>query len=68
MINYKLAELRWFTRSSFSCDKIEQIILNNPTEKAIYESARKKGMLTLKEAAIVKGFNKEVPFSEINLL
>lgn len=53
----------------FKVDKeIEQIILKDPTEKAIYEAARKKGMITLKEAAIIKGLEKQVPFSEINLL
>jgi len=48
--------------------EIESIILNNPTERAIYESARKKGMITLKESAIIKGLEGVVPFSEINLL
>jgi type IV pilus assembly protein PilB len=51
----------------FRVDKeIEKIILDNPTELAIYESARKKGMLTLKEAAILKGMDGIVPFKEIN--
>lgn len=53
----------------FKVDKeIEKIILENPTEQAIYESARKKGMITLREAAILKGFEGLVPFSEINEL
>ncbi len=51
----------------FKVDKeMEKIILNNPTELAIYEHARKNGMLTLKEAAILKGMDKIVPFREIN--
>jgi type IV pilus assembly protein PilB len=48
--------------------EIEQIILTDPTERNIYEAARKKGMITLKEAAILKGLDKLVPFSEINEL
>lgn len=47
-------------------DDIEQIILNNPTEKAIYDSARSKGMLTLKDSAILKGLEGIVPFTEIS--
>jgi type IV pilus assembly protein PilB len=51
----------------FKVDKeIEGIILDDPTERAIYKAARRKGMITLKEAAIIKGLDKEVPFSEIN--
>lgn len=53
----------------FKVDKeIEKIILEDPTEQKIYEAARRKGMITLKEAAILKGLDKEVPFSEINEL
>ncbi len=51
----------------FEVDKeIEEIILNNPTELAIYEAARRKGMLTLKDAAVLKGMEGVVPFTEIN--
>lgn len=53
----------------FKVDKeIEEIILKDPTEQAIYGSARKKGMITLREAAILKGFEGLIPFSEINEL
>lgn len=53
----------------FRVDKeIERIILEKPTEQNIYNAARKKGMITLKEAGIVKGIQKLVPFSEINEL
>jgi type IV pilus assembly protein PilB len=53
----------------FKVDKeMEGIILDDPTERAIYKAARRKGMITLKEAAIIKGLDKEVPFSEINEL
>lgn len=47
---------------------IETVILNNPVESAIYDAARKKGMITLKEDAIIKAMRKEIPFEEINKL
>ena len=49
-------------------DEIEKIILEGPTEKKIYDAARRKGMVTLKEAAILKGLEKLTPFSEIQKL
>ena len=53
----------------FRVDKeIEKIILEDPTEQNIYAAARRKGMLTLKEVAILKGIEGKVPFSEINEL
>jgi len=47
---------------------MEKIILENPIESAVYDIARKKGMLTMKEDAIIKSMNKQVPFEEINKL
>ena len=47
---------------------IERLILNNPTESGIFELLRKKGMLTMKEDAIIKALNKQVPFSEVDTL
>jgi type II secretory ATPase GspE/PulE/Tfp pilus assembly ATPase PilB-like protein len=53
----------------FEMDRdIEKIILTNPVESAVYDEARKKGMLTMKEDAIIKAFEKKVPFEEINKL
>lgn len=48
--------------------EIEEIILKNPSESEIRKVARANGMLTMKEDAIIKAFNKEIPFSEINTL
>jgi type II secretory ATPase GspE/PulE/Tfp pilus assembly ATPase PilB-like protein len=48
--------------------EIENLILTKPTEVSIFESLRKKGMLTMKEDAIVKALNKQVPFSEVDTL
>jgi len=47
---------------------LESVILNNPVEEELYKAARAKGMLTMKEDAIIKAFNREIPFEEINTL
>lgn len=47
---------------------IEKLILTTPDEASIFNSLRKKGMLTMKEDAIVKSLNKQVPFSEVDSL
>jgi len=48
--------------------EMEEIILTKPSEVDIYRKARTKGMLMLKEDAILKAFKHEVPFEEINKL
>ena len=48
--------------------QIEEIILRDPSETEIRKIARANGMFTMKEDAIIKAFNKEIPFSEINTL
>jgi len=48
--------------------EIESIILKDATEPALYEAARGKGMLSMKEDAILKCFDKKIPFEEINTL
>lgn len=53
----------------FNVDKdTEKIILSEPTDVRLYESARKKGMISMKEDAILKSMDKIVPFQEINTL
>ncbi len=47
---------------------IERVILTNPVESAIYDAVRKKGMITVREDAIIKAMKKEIPFEEINKL
>jgi type IV pilus assembly protein PilB len=47
---------------------IENIILTTPIENAIYASLRKKGMITMKEDAIIKALNKQIPFSSVDEL
>ena len=53
----------------FSMDKeIENVILTNPVESEILKIARKKGMFSIRESAIVKAFEKKIPFEEVNKL
>lgn len=47
---------------------VERAILTNPTEQEIYAVVRKKGMLTMKEDAIIKSAQGLIPFSEANTL
>lgn len=48
--------------------EVEAVILKNPTEQELLKVARKNGMLTMKEDAIVKAFNRIIPFEEVNTL
>jgi type IV pilus assembly protein PilB len=53
----------------FEMDKeVEEVILRDPTEPELYSVARAKGMLTMKEDAIIKALNRIIPFEEINTL
>jgi type IV pilus assembly protein PilB len=53
----------------FMMDKdIENAILTNPVESEILKIARKRGMLSIRESAIVKAFEKRIPFEEVNKL
>ncbi|MDO8481811.1 MAG: GspE/PulE family protein [bacterium] len=47
---------------------IESIILDNPVESRLWSAARTEGMLTMREDAIIKAFDKKIAFSEINNL
>jgi type II secretory ATPase GspE/PulE/Tfp pilus assembly ATPase PilB-like protein len=48
--------------------ELEAVILKNPTEPEITKIARKQGMFTMKEDAIIKAFKREIPFEEMNKL
>ena len=51
----------------FKMDKdLESVILTDPTEIRIGDLLRKKGMLTMKEDAIIRCLNQTVPFEEVN--
>ena len=47
---------------------LEQVVLKEPVDEKIYATARSGGMLTMREDAIVKALNGEIPFEEINTL
>lgn len=50
----------------FEIDKdIQKIILENPIEIELYKKVREKGFLTMKEDAIMKSMNGQVPFKEV---
>ncbi|MBK5215273.1 MAG: type II/IV secretion system protein [Candidatus Pacebacteria bacterium] len=50
----------------FKIDKeMQSIILKNPEESVIYNSARQKGMLTLREDAIMKSTKGFIPIQEV---
>ncbi len=48
--------------------EIEQIVLKEPVEEKIYAAARAGGMLTMREDAIVKALDGQIPFEDINTL
>ena len=47
---------------------LEKIILDNPVDSKLWAAARSQGMLTIKEDALLKSFNKKIPFSEVSTL
>lgn len=51
----------------YKMDKeLESIILKNPTELDIEKYLRSRGMLTMKEDAIIKALSKIIPFEEVS--
>lgn len=53
----------------FSVDKeMQKIILDEPTDVRLWEAARRKGMLSMKEDAILKSMERIIPFQEVNTL
>lgn len=50
----------------FMVDKeMQNVILKNPQEQEIYKIARAKGMITIKEDAIVKSIKGDIPLQEV---
>jgi type II secretory ATPase GspE/PulE/Tfp pilus assembly ATPase PilB-like protein len=45
---------------------LEKIILEGPSDTKIMKVARLQGMLTLKEDAMIKAFDKLIPFEEVS--
>ncbi|HEY1041160.1 MAG TPA: GspE/PulE family protein [Candidatus Paceibacterota bacterium] len=53
----------------FEIDKdIEHIILQRPSEMDMYKAARAKGMLTMKEDALIKSMQGLLPMEDVNTL
>ncbi|MBP6925785.1 MAG: type II/IV secretion system protein [Candidatus Pacebacteria bacterium] len=48
--------------------ELERAILEDPTEQTLEVIARKQGMITMKEDAILKAMEGVIPFNEINTL
>ena len=50
----------------FKVDKeMQDVILKNPIDSAIYKTARAKGMLMMREDAMLKAINGIIPFTEV---
>lgn len=53
----------------FEMDKnIESAVLKSATEPELYKVVRQKGTLSMKEDALLKAFQKIIPFEEVNTL
>ncbi len=48
--------------------ELEQVILNTPTDDKLRAIAQKQGMITMKQDAIIKAFDKIIPFEEVHVL
>ena len=47
-------------------DEIQDLILHSASEDQIYQVARKKGFMSMKEDAIIKALNHMIPYEEMN--
>ncbi len=47
---------------------IESIVLDNPVDSKLWAAARAQGMLTVREDALGKAFDKKIPYSEVETL
>lgn len=47
-------------------DEIQELILHSASEDDIYQAARKKGFMTIKEDAIIKALKHLIPYEEMN--
>ena len=45
--------------------EIRNLIIKNPDENEIYKLARSKGLITIKEDAMLKAMAGEIPFEEV---
>ena len=47
---------------------IEHVVLTSPVEEKVFAAAREKGMLTMREDAIIKALAGDISFEEVNTL
>jgi type IV pilus assembly protein PilB len=47
-------------------DEIQDLILHNASEDQIFQTARKNGFMTMKEDAIIKALQHDIPYEEMN--
>jgi type II secretory ATPase GspE/PulE/Tfp pilus assembly ATPase PilB-like protein len=47
-------------------DEIQDLILHNASEDQMYQVARKKGFMSMKEDAIIKALQHLIPYEEMN--
>lgn len=47
---------------------LESVVLKDPVEEKVYATARAKGMVTMREDAIMKALAGQIPFEEVNTL
>ncbi len=47
-------------------EEIQDLILHNASEDQIFQTARKKGFMTMKEDAIIKALQHTIPYEEMN--
>ena len=47
---------------------LESVVLADPVEEKVYAAARAKGMITMREDAIMKALAGQIPFEEVNTL
>ncbi|HEV7121360.1 MAG TPA: GspE/PulE family protein, partial [Candidatus Paceibacterota bacterium] len=48
--------------------ELESVVLKSPVEENVYAAARAKGMITMREDAIMKALAGQIPFEEVNTL
>lgn len=48
--------------------ELEHVVLTSPVEEKVYAAARAKGMITMREDAIMKALTGAIPFEEVNTL
>jgi type IV pilus assembly protein PilB len=48
--------------------ELEHVLLTDPSEEKVYAAARRKGMFTMREDAIIKALAGAIPFEEVNTL